>query len=212
MECLEFVKKRLADVVAVDPEDMYVAYHLDNEDFDVISEIRTVEEKHALFRYDGIILVRKGSDIHSIKDLKGKKSCHTGFGRNVGYKIPLTKLRKGGALKLSNDPELSSSEKELEALSNFFEKSCIVGNYSPDKVVDSVLSKLISFLQWDLHGLKSRFLQRSGTRTCAPCVRNLSSATTPTITQATMALCVAWSMEVEMWPSPRPTSSRNILE
>lgn len=145
MECLELVKKRQADVVAVDPEDMYVAYHLDNQDFDVISEIRTVEEQHAPFRYDGIILVKKGSPIHSIKDLRGKKSCHTGFGRNVGYKIPLSKLRKHEALKLSNDPELSSTEKELEALSNFFEKSCIVGDYSPDKLVDEILSEFTIF-------------------------------------------------------------------
>lgn len=87
MECLEFIKKREADVMAADPEDMYVAYHLENEDFDIIQEIRTVEESHSAFRYDGIILVKKGSNIHSLKDLKGKKSCHTGFGRNVGYKV-----------------------------------------------------------------------------------------------------------------------------
>lgn len=87
MECLEFIKKREADIMAADPEDMYVAYHLENEDFDIIQEIRTVEESHSAFRYDGIILVKKGSNIHSLKDLKGKKSCHTGFGRNVGYKV-----------------------------------------------------------------------------------------------------------------------------
>lgn len=87
MECLELIKRRDADLMAVDPEDMYVAYHLENEDFDIIQEIRTVEEAHSAFRYDGIILVKKGSDIQTLKDLKGKKSCHTGFGRNVGYKV-----------------------------------------------------------------------------------------------------------------------------
>lgn len=143
MACLEKIKRREADFLVVDPEDMYVAYHLENEDFDVFSEIRTVEESHAPFRYDGIILVKKGSGINGIKDLRGKKSCHTGFGRNVGYKIPLTKLRKHDVLKLSNDPELSSTEKELDALSSFFEKSCIVGDYSPDKFVDAILSKFL---------------------------------------------------------------------
>lgn len=44
MECLEKVNKREADFMAVDPEDMYVAFHMDNEDFSVFSEIRTVEE------------------------------------------------------------------------------------------------------------------------------------------------------------------------
>lgn len=44
MECLEKVNRREADFVAVDPEDMYVAFHMNNEDFSVFSEIRTVEE------------------------------------------------------------------------------------------------------------------------------------------------------------------------
>uniref|UniRef100_A0A336MLQ6 Transferrin n=1 Tax=Culicoides sonorensis TaxID=179676 RepID=A0A336MLQ6_CULSO len=146
MECLEFVKKRQADIMTADPEDMYVAYHLENEDFDIIQEIRTVEESHSAFRYDGILLVKKGSNINSLKDLKGKKSCHTGFGRNVGYKIPLTKLRKHELLKFSDDPELSSTEKELDALSAFFEKACIVGKWSPDNLVNEVFKKRYSNL------------------------------------------------------------------
>lgn len=44
MECLEKVNKREADFLAVDPEDMYVAFQLKNEDFSVFSEIRSVDE------------------------------------------------------------------------------------------------------------------------------------------------------------------------
>lgn len=44
MECLEKVNKREADFLAVDPEDMYVAFQMKNEDFSVFSEIRTAEE------------------------------------------------------------------------------------------------------------------------------------------------------------------------
>lgn len=44
MECLEKVNKREADFLAVDPEDMYVAFNMKNEDFSIFSEIRTVEE------------------------------------------------------------------------------------------------------------------------------------------------------------------------
>lgn len=54
MECLELIEKRQADVLAVDPEDMYVAYHMKNEDFSVISEFRTEAEKdgeHKLLLY-----------------------------------------------------------------------------------------------------------------------------------------------------------------
>lgn len=73
--------------------------------------------------------------------LRSKKSCHTGFGRNVGYKIPITRLKKNGVLKISTDPALSSVEKELKALSEFFTSSCIVGNYSPDQEVNRDLSR-----------------------------------------------------------------------
>lgn len=43
------VEKRQADFVSVDPEDLYVAFQMKNEDFAVFSEIRTTEEP------DGII-------------------------------------------------------------------------------------------------------------------------------------------------------------
>lgn len=49
MECLEKLKHNEADFVAVDPEDMYVAYQIDNDDFSVFSEIRTVEEPDGKF-------------------------------------------------------------------------------------------------------------------------------------------------------------------
>lgn len=42
MECLDKVQNREADLVAADPEDMYVAFQRKNEDFSVFSELRTV--------------------------------------------------------------------------------------------------------------------------------------------------------------------------
>jgi ABC-type amino acid transport substrate-binding protein len=141
MECLEKVQNRQADFLAADPEDMYVAFNLKNEDFSIFSELRTKEEFGAEFRYEGIILTRKNSGINSMADLKGKKSCHTGYGRNVGYKIPITRLKKNGVLKVSSDPTLSSVERELKALSEFFTASCIVGTYSPDYEVNHNLKQ-----------------------------------------------------------------------
>lgn len=73
--------------------------------------------------------------------MKGKKSCHTGFGRNVGYKIPVTKLKKHGVLQISSDSTLSPVEKELKGLSELFTQSCLVGKYSPSTEVNQVLSK-----------------------------------------------------------------------
>lgn len=141
MECLQLVENRQADFVAVDPEDMYVAFNMKNEDFSIFSEIRTREERDSPFRYLGIILVHKGSPIHTLADLKGRKSCHTGYGRNVGYKIPITKLKAAGVLKIADDPSLSYVEKELQGLTDLFEKSCLVGKFSPNAEVNAALSE-----------------------------------------------------------------------
>lgn len=48
MECLEKVQNREADFLAADPEDMYVAFNLKNEDFSIVSELRTVSLKRFL--------------------------------------------------------------------------------------------------------------------------------------------------------------------
>lgn len=139
MDCLDKVKSRQADFMIVDPEDMYVAYRMQNEDFSVFSEIRTLVEPDAPFRYEGIMLVRKGSDIHSMKDLAGKHACYTGYGRNVGFKIPLTKLTKAGVIKYTTE-DIPAAEKELKAFSEFFSKGCLVGRYSPDNEINAQLS------------------------------------------------------------------------
>ncbi|XP_055619783.1 transferrin [Toxorhynchites rutilus septentrionalis] len=146
MDCLEKVNARQADFVAVDPEDMYVAYHMANQDFSVFTEFRTAEEPKAEFRYEGIILVRKSDNFGSLSDLRGKKSCHTGYGRNVGYKIPITKLQKHGLFKMADDPELSPLERELKGLSELFSSSCLVGQYSPNDEVNRLLKKRYSNL------------------------------------------------------------------
>lgn len=97
----------------------------------------------AEFRYEGIILAHKDSNIKSLQDLRGKKSCHTGYGRNVGYKIPITKLKKHGIIKISTDPSIASVEKELKGLSELFTKSCLVGDYSSNEDFNRLLSKYL---------------------------------------------------------------------
>lgn len=49
MECLEKVQNREADFLIVDPEDMYVASKMKDEEFSVFSEIRTIEEPNGNF-------------------------------------------------------------------------------------------------------------------------------------------------------------------
>lgn len=144
--CLDIVERREADFMAVDPEDLYLAFKKKNEDFAVFSDIRTQVEIQAEFRYEGVILVKKNSDINSLADLRGKRSCHTGYGRNVGYKIPITKLKKHGVFKVDPDTSLSPVERELKALSELFTQSCLVGKYSDNAEVDEKLKRSYSNL------------------------------------------------------------------
>lgn len=104
-------------------------------------QIKTKEEPDAQYRYEAVAIVHKGLSIEGPKGLRGLKSCHTGVGRNVGYKIPLTKLSALGVLADLNNPEYSSRENELRALSFFFSKACLVGTWSPDKDIDHRLSE-----------------------------------------------------------------------
>lgn len=146
VDCLDIVERRQADFMAVDPEDLYLAYKKKNEDFAVFADIRTQEEIQAEFRYEGIILVKKNSGINSLADLRGKRSCHTGYSRNVGYKIPITKLKKHGVFKVDMNLKLSPVERELKALSELFTQSCLVGKYSDNSEVDEKLKKSYSNL------------------------------------------------------------------
>ncbi|XP_058126943.1 transferrin [Anopheles ziemanni] len=139
-ECLRLVRNRQADFVMADPEDLYVAMKMENQDFAVFAEQRTTEEPASPFRYEGIMLVRAADGFRSLEDLRGKKSCHTGFGRNVGYKIPVARLQRAGLLKLPvADGALSTVERELTALSEFFNAACLPGPYSPHADNDVLL-------------------------------------------------------------------------
>ncbi|XP_041780140.1 transferrin [Anopheles merus] len=142
LDCLRKVQNREADYLMADPEDVYVASHFDNADFAVFAELRTAEEPTAQFRYEGIMLVRAADNFRALADLRGKRSCHTGFGRNVGYKIPVTRLQRAGVLKLpQGDGTLSPVERELAGLSELFSASCLPGSYSSDGGFDRLLKE-----------------------------------------------------------------------
>nr|AAD02419.1 transferrin [Riptortus clavatus] len=145
IDCIYKVKDHQADFQALEPEDMYIATQF-NDDFTVFKEIRTKEEPNAEFRYEAVVVIPKDLEINSMSSLRGLKSCHTGVGRNVGYKIPITKLTKMGILGPLNDKALSPRENELKALSSFFSKSCIVGKWSPHPETNTRLKQTYSNL------------------------------------------------------------------
>ncbi|KAJ8942969.1 hypothetical protein NQ318_016744 [Aromia moschata] len=139
VECIDKIKDREADFGTVDPEDMYIASKVPEQDFAVFEEIRTKEEPDAEFRYEAVAVIHKNLDINGIQGLRGLNSCHTGVGRNVGYKIPLTKLKHMGIIGNLAEPGLSPRENELKAFSTLFSRACIVGKWSPDPKINMKL-------------------------------------------------------------------------
>lgn len=143
-DCIERVGKKEADIVAVDPEDMYLAAKnklAEKAGYSVVEQVRTKEEPDATHRYEAVAVIHKDLNIDNVQGLKGLKSCHTGVGRNVGYKIPITKLTAMGVLADINNPEYSARENELRALSTLFSKGCLVGRWSPDPEINQRLKE-----------------------------------------------------------------------
>ncbi|XP_071625718.1 transferrin 1 [Temnothorax longispinosus] len=146
-DCIERVGRKEADIVAVDPEDMYLAAKnqlAEKAGYTIVEQVRTKEEPDAIYRYEAVAVIHKDLDINNVQGLKGLKSCHTGVGRNVGYKIPITKLTAMGVLTDINNPEYSARENELRALSTLFDKGCLVGTWSPDPAINQRLKETYS--------------------------------------------------------------------
>lgn len=85
------------------------------------------------YRYSAAVVVPKNSNIASLADLKGKNSCHTGYGRNAGWFMPLGMLINLKIMPRDCNGLLHTAEK-------FFHRSCVPGRWSKDPLVDMHLS------------------------------------------------------------------------
>lgn len=165
----------------------------------------------AEFRYEAVAVIHKDLKLDSLKDLKGLNSCHTGVGRNVGYKVPLTKLKNMGIIGKLNEPDLSPRENELKAFSTLFSKACIVGKWSPDPKINQKLSKFC------IHYLKSVTInnfthwQKKHIQTFVNFVNIPTFVTTPTISLATMEPYDVWPIMAVKWPGLKLFTSENSL-
>ncbi|KAI5743980.1 hypothetical protein M8J77_024520 [Diaphorina citri] len=146
VDCIHQIQKKVADFTYMEPEDMYIVSKKFDANFIIFKEVRTKVEPTSEFRYEAVAVVRNDLKLKNLQGIKGLKSCHTGIGRNVGYKIPLTKLKKSGVLGNINDETMSPRENELKAFSQLFSKACIVGEWSPDAKINENLKKKYSNL------------------------------------------------------------------
>ncbi|OWK62236.1 Melanotransferrin [Lonchura striata] len=115
-ECMELIQKKESDAVVLGGADIYTAgktYGL------VPAAGESYSANDSSNAYYAVVLVkRNASNAFTISDLRGKKSCHTGLGRNAGWNIPIGILIKRGFIK-NRDCNVP------QAVSEFFSASCV---------------------------------------------------------------------------------------
>lgn len=107
-------------------------------------EILAVEKRNGRTDYDSLIVVKKGSPIKSISDLKGRKMAFTSQTSTSGYLMPYSRLMQEKQLKAPNE------------LNAYFTEILYAGGY--DKALQSVIqgqTDAAAFSDYVLEGKKA---------------------------------------------------------
>ncbi|XP_069187443.1 transferrin 2 isoform X2 [Procambarus clarkii] len=114
-ECMELVDNGLADLVALDPQEVYIAgrYH---------SLVPIMRESYykGLKLYYSVAVVHKGNltSVQSLKDLAGTIACFPSVASLGGWIIPMSELIGSGAM------EIVDCNNHIKSASQFFSGGC----------------------------------------------------------------------------------------
>nr|XP_045581197.1 transferrin-like isoform X2 [Procambarus clarkii] len=92
------------------------------------------------YRYKAVMVVRRAT-VSQIRDLRGKKACHTGYGRTTGWQIPVALLKRQGVIQPPCNPNQSTLEHEIVAVATAFNRACVPGEWATSKSVDASLKQ-----------------------------------------------------------------------
>lgn len=119
IDCIIAIKATEADAITLDGGDIYTA-GLHNYDLQpIIAEDYGPSSDTC---YYAVAVVKKGTGF-GLRDLQGKKSCHTGLGKSAGWNMPIGTLVSLGILQWAGVEDKPVEE----AVSSFFQASCAPG-------------------------------------------------------------------------------------
>ncbi|XP_070700588.1 transferrin-a [Pempheris klunzingeri] len=119
LDCIIAIKAGEADAITLDGGDIYTA-GLKNYDLQpIIAEDYGPTSDTC---YYAVAVVKKGGTF-GIRDLQGKKSCHTGLKKSAGWNIPIGTLLSMGLIQWEGIDDKSLEE----AVGSFFHSSCAPG-------------------------------------------------------------------------------------
>ncbi|XP_046441420.1 transferrin-like isoform X2 [Daphnia pulex] len=141
LECLKLIQNGLADFAPFEPEDMYIAAKFMDDSLAIFLEMRNAITQLDVFRFLSVAVVRNDANINYPADLRGKVSCHTGYGRTAGWHMPIPRLMTEKLIKPDCTGLNPVNEHELAAVSDFFSRACVPGKWSPDEATDQLFKR-----------------------------------------------------------------------
>ncbi|XP_022090494.1 melanotransferrin-like [Acanthaster planci] len=125
MHCMRLISTNQADLITLDGGDVYVA----GKEFNMIPIMQEVYAGNDMGYY-AIAVVKKNNTGFGLRDLQGKKSCHTGVRKTAGWNVPVGYLLEAGYM-IPTD-----CQDDIRSTGAFFSESCAPGalssEYNPD--------------------------------------------------------------------------------
>uniref|UniRef100_A0A8C8SGR7 Lactotransferrin n=1 Tax=Pelusios castaneus TaxID=367368 RepID=A0A8C8SGR7_9SAUR len=119
VDCIKSIADNEADAISLDGGHIFEAGLAPYNLKPVVAEVYGTGND-SVSTYYAVAVVKKGTDF-TINKLKGKKSCHTGWGRSAGWVIPIGTLLFKGILEWDKNSPVE------HAVAQFFSASCVPG-------------------------------------------------------------------------------------